>query len=432
MVFGWGKKTEKPQEDDDDDEEMETVLFQGALNGVQPNMKENARLVSAGLVPAKELVSNGLARRAGSIRIDPKGERSQVTFIIDGVAYPGDRISKPEGLAITQVLKLLAGLDIKERKKPQQGGMKAEYEEIPYEIQIISQPVEGGERLTVRCTNTKVKLDTPNDLGFTDEMKQKMRAMASKPGVFLVVGPPGSGVTTLKFAVMRGVDCFTHQIFTIGETGKKLDNITPFKPNEGDSLSFTLGRIFRVDGDIVMTPDLRDAETAKELWTDLEHAALISEMPAKDPPSAVVQLIEWLGAEEVAKGLNGMIMQKLIRTLCSKCRQAYRPNPQFLKKVGLPEDLKVLYRKPKVEEDEPEPDSCDKCGDVGYYGQVPMFEVLEVTDEMRALIATKPDAAAIRAQARKEKMLTVQQDALRLVAEGKTSLEEVQRVFKAT
>lgn len=432
MVFGWGKKSEKPQEDDDDDEEMETVLFQGALNGVQPNMKENARLVSAGLVPAKELVSNGLARRAGSIRIDPKGERSQVTFIIDGVAYPGDRISKPEGLAITQVLKLLAGLDIKERKKPQQGGMKAEYEEIPYEIQIISQPVEGGERLTVRCTNTKVKLDTPNDLGFTDEMKQKMRAMASKPGVFLVVGPPGSGVTTLKFAVMRGVDCFTHQIFTIGETGKKLDNITPFKPNEGDSLSFTLGRIFRVDGDIVMTPDLRDAETAKELWTDLEHAALITEMPAKDPPSAIVQLIEWLGAEEVAKGLNGMIMQKLIRTLCSKCRQAYRPNPQFLKKVGLPEDLKVLYRKPKVEEDEPEPDSCDKCGDVGYYGQVPMFEVLEVTDEMRALIATKPDAAAIRAQARKEKMLTVQQDALRLVAEGKTSLEEVQRVFKAT
>ena len=432
MVFGWGKKTEKPQEDDDDDEEMEIVLFQGALNGVQPNMKENARLVSAGLVPAKELVSNGLSRRAGSIRIDPKGERSQVTFIIDGVAFPGDRISKPEGLAITQVLKLLAGLDIKERKQPQQGGMKAEFEELPYELQIITQPVEGGERLTVRCTNTKVKLETPSDLGFTEEFKQKMRAMASKPGVFLVVGPPGSGVTTLKFVVMRGVDCFTHQIFTIGETGKKLDNITPFKANEGDSLSFTLGRIFRVDGDIVMTPDLRDAETAKELWQDLEHAALISEMPAKDPPSAVVQLIEWLGAEEVAKGLNGMIMQKLIRTLCSKCRQAYRPNPQFLKKVGLPEDLKVLYRKPKIEEDEPEPDSCEKCGDVGYYGQVPMFEVLEVTDEMRALIATKPDASAIRAQARKEKMLTVQQDALRLVAEGKTSLEEVQRVFKAT
>ncbi|MDB5341452.1 MAG: epsE 4 [Planctomycetaceae bacterium] len=438
MVFGWGKRAEAEEEDDDDDdEEMDLVLFQGALNGVQPNMKENARLVSAGLMLAKELVTNGLSRRAGSIRVDPKGERSQVTFIIDGVAFPGDRISKQEGLAITQVMKLLAGLDIKERKVPQQGGLKAEFEEKPYELQVISQAAEGGERLTVRCTDTKVKLDTPNDLGFTDEFKQKIRALASIPGVFLVVGPAGSGVTTLKFVVVRGVDCFTHQIFTIGESGRKLDNVTAFKANEGDSLEQTLGRIYRIDGDIVITPDVRDAETAKMLFNPDEDdgykAALIAEMPGKDPPAAVVQLLEWIGDPvAVSKGLNGLIMQKLIRTLCSKCKQAYRPNPQFLKKVGLPEDLKVLYRKPKVEEDEPEPDSCEKCGDLGYYGQVPMFELLEMTDEMRALIATKPDVSAIRTQAKKEKMLTVQQDALRLVAEGKTSLEEVQRVFKAT
>lgn len=432
MVFGWGKRNQE-EEEEDDDEEIELVLFQGALNGVQPNMKENARLVSAGLIPAKELVTEGLSRRAGSIRIDPKGERSQVTFIIDGVAYPGNRVTKQEGLAITQVMKLLAGLDIKERKKLQQGGLKAEFEEIPYELQIIAQPVEAGERLTVRSTNLKVKLDTPADLGFSDEFKMRMRAMASIKGVFLVVGPAGSGVSTLKYAIVRGVDCFTHQIFTVGETGKKLENVTPFKPNEGDSLAFTLGRIFRVDGDIVLTPDLRDAETAKALFADLEHAALITEMPAKDPPSAIVQLIEWLGdAELVSKGLNGLMMQKLIRTLCSDCKQAYRPNPQFLKKVGLPEGLKVLYRKPKFEEDEPEPEPCEKCGDLGYYGQAPMFEVLEMTPDMRALVATSPDASAIKAQARKEKMLTVQQDALRLVAEGKTSLEEVQRVFKAT
>ena len=432
MVFGWGKRAEASKEDDDEDE-VDYVLFQGALNGVQPNMKENARLVSAGLILAKELVTNGLSRRAGSIRIDPKGERSQITFVIDGVAYPGDRLSKQEGLAITQVMKLLAGLDVKERKVLQQGVLKAEFEEKPYELLIISQAVEGGERLTVRCTNTKVKLDSPNDLGFTEEFKLKMRGLASQRGVFLVVGPAGSGVTTLKYVVVRGVDCFTHQIFTVGESGRKLENVTAFKPNEGDSLTTTLERIFRIDGDIVVTPDVRDADTAKSLFKDLEHAALIAEMPGKDPPAAVVQLLEWIGDPAlVAKGLNGLIMQKLIRTLCSKCKQAYRPNPQFLKKVGLPEDLKVMYRKPKVEEGEPEPDTCGKCGDLGYFGQVPMFELLEMTADMRALIATKPDASAIRAQAKKEKMLTVQQDALRLVTEGKTSLEEVQRVFKAS
>lgn len=435
MVFGWGKSRDADDDDDDDDEdeEIELVLFQGALNGIQPNMKENSRLVGAGLLPAKHLVSEGISRRAGSIRVDPKGERSQVTYIIDGVAYPGDRVSKQEGLAITQVMKLLAGLDIKERKKAQNGGLKAEYEETPYELQVIAQPVDGGERLTVRCTNLKNKLDVAADVGFTDEFKAKMRALASMKGVFLLTGPSGSGVTTLKFVILRNVDCFTHQIFTVGETGKKLDNVSAFKPNEGDSLGATLLRIFRVDGDIILTPDVRDAETAKTLFEELEHAALISEMTAKDVFSALEQLLEWVGDPAlVAKGLNGMVSQKLIRTLCPDCRQAYRPNPQFLKKVGLPADLKVLYRKPKAEEDEPEPEPCDKCGDLGYFGQAPMFEVLEMTEEMKALVATGPDVQGIKAQARKEKMLTFQQDALRLVAEGKTSLEEVQRVFKAT
>jgi type II secretory ATPase GspE/PulE/Tfp pilus assembly ATPase PilB-like protein len=434
VVFGYKRRDDDEDDEEDDEEERELVLFQGALNGVQPNMKENTRLVSAGLMLAKELVTDGLDRRAGQIRLEPKGERAAISFIIDGVPFAGDRISKQEALAITQVLKLLAGLDIKERKRPQQGGIKSEYLETPYEVVVITQPVETGERLTVRTTNLKVKLDTPQDLGFSDEMRQRMRAAASEPGVFLIVGAPGSGVTTLKFAVMRGVDCFTHQIFTVGDTGKKLDNIAPFKPNEGDSLEVTLGRIVRVDGDIIMTPDLKDEATAKVLFAECEKASLITEMPAKDPAAAVVQLLEWVGDPAiVSQRLNGIITQKLIRTLCSDCREAYRPNPQFLKKVGLPEGLKVLYRKPKLDEEEEEEDHepCEKCNDLGYYGQVAMLELLEMTPDMRALIATNPDASAIRAQVRKDKMVTLQSDALRLVAEGKTSLEEVQRVFKA-
>jgi type II secretory ATPase GspE/PulE/Tfp pilus assembly ATPase PilB-like protein len=182
VVFGFGKKAQvnnNDDDDEDDDEERDLVLFQGALNGVQPNMKENARLVSAGLMRAKEIVTDGLDRRAGQIRIDPKGERSQISFVVDGLAFAGDKISKQEGLAVTQVLKLLAGLDIKERKQTQQGAIKSEYNDTPYEIVIISQAVEGGERLTVRSTNLKVKLDTPQDLGFSEELRQKMRAAAS-------------------------------------------------------------------------------------------------------------------------------------------------------------------------------------------------------------------------------------------------------------
>ncbi len=115
MVFGFGKKGRDYDDDDDDDEddeeERELVLFQGALNGVQPNMKENARLVSAGLMRAKEIVTDGLDRRAGQIRLEPKGERTLISFVVDGMPFAGDRISKQEGLAVTQVLKLLLSRD---------------------------------------------------------------------------------------------------------------------------------------------------------------------------------------------------------------------------------------------------------------------------------------------------------------------------------
>ena len=432
MVFGWGRKAE-PEDDDDDDEEVELVLFQGALNGVEPNMKENARLVSAGLIRAKEIVSDGLSRRAGLIRIEPKGERAPVSFHIDGLPYPGERISKQEAVAITGVLKLLAGLDVKDRKTTQQGGIKASYEETGYELQIITQAAEGGERLTVRATNNTVKLNTPQDLGMPDDFRLQIRELSSKPGIFLAVGPPGTGVTTLKYAILRGVDSFTHQIFTLWDTGKKLDNISLFKANEGDTLTNTLERCFRVDGDIILVPDFKGPDVVKEVMAFHERASMISELVTKDGSTAITQLIKWLGDPAVvATGLNGVLQQRLIRTLCPDCKQAYRPNPAFLKKVGLPETVKTLYRKPKQEEDEPELDSCDKCGDIGYYGQVAMFELIEMNEEMRELVKSNPDAATIKAKARELKMKNFQADGLRLVAEGKTSLEELQRFFKST
>jgi len=232
--------------------------------------------------------------------------------------------------------------------------------------------------------------------------------------------------------VLRGVDCFTHQIFTLWETGKKLDNISVFKANEGDSLSNTLERCFRVDGDIILVPDFKSPDVVKEVFAYHDRAALISELVTKDCSTALLQLIKWLeNPNLVAEGVTGVLQQRLIRTLCPDCKQAFRPNPAFLKKVGLPETVKTLYRKPKYEEDEPEPDPCDKCEDIGYYGQVAMFELIEMTPEMKELIKTSPDAGTIKAKARELGMKNFQGDGLRLVAEGKTSLEELQRFFKA-
>ena len=433
MIFGFGKKSK-----DVDEEEIELVLFQGALNGKEANLAANAKLAGAGLGPAKDLITDALIRRAETIRIEAKGERAVVTFLVDGIPYPGGRMGKPQAMAITQVMKLLSGLDIKERRKPQSGGVKAEFEERPYVLRVDTRPIAGGtERLLVRAQNLKEKLESPEELGISAGVKQKIRDMVSqRSGVILACGPPGTGTTTTSYGVLRSIDGYVYGIFTIGDTGdESLNNITKFDVQPDDNLETTLTRVIRVEADVVLVDPIRDAETAKTVFSMHEKVALITEFTAKDTATGIAQLIKWTDdAQLVSEGLSGIVTQKLIRRLCTACREAYRPNPKLIKKVGLPEDTKVLYRKAKPADDDDVEDAgpCTKCGGVGFYGRTGMFEFLEMTDAMRELVAKGPSPAEIKALARKEKIPSLQQDGVRLVAEGITSLDELQRVFKAS
>lgn len=435
MIFGFRKKKEVEEEEQ---EEREQVLFQGPLNEREVDLSKNSRLVQAGLAPAKHLVSDALDRRAGMLRIDPKGQNAVVRLLIDGVAYPGGRLSKQQATAVTQILKLLAGLDTKERKKPQSGGMHAEFAETPYKLYVNSKPIKGGaEQLTLRVQNLNETLETPEDVGVTDELKEKIREWGShNHGVMLCCGPPKSGTTTTAFAAVRSIDAYLYAIYSLRDLGDwELPGVTPFEASPDDDLETTLKRVVRQEANVVFVDPVRDAETAKTLFNVQDQLTVLSEMPAQDPSQAILQLCKWLGdPKTVAHGLNAILTQKLIRTLCTECREAYKPNPKLISKVGLPEDTKVLYRPPKVPQqpsrnDEYEP--CPHCRDIGYRGRTAMFGYVEMTDAMRELIAKGPTAEAIKKQAKQDKMLTLQQDGLRLVAEGKTSLEELQRVFKS-
>lgn len=435
-----GLFSRKVEEDDEDEEEVELVLFQGSLNGVEPNMKENQRLVQAGLNPAKELVTDGLSRRAETIRVEPKGERSQVAFLVDGMPYAGGKLTKPQGLAITQMLKLLAGLDIKVRNQPQVGGLKAQWKELAYELVVQTKPQQdGSEVLSIKTRALKNQIVSPDDLGMPDELKKKIRAWTSQhKGLSLSVGAPNTGVTTTAFGMLKGVDCYMFQIHTLRDLGtREVNNVSPYKANAEDSLEQTLMRVIRVESDCVFVDPVLNADVAKTLFSIQDKIALLSEMPAKDCASAIVQLVQWVGdASIVANGLMGLINCKLIRKICPECKQAYRPNPKLIAKVGLPSDTKTLFRKPVPTENEKgeleELDPCEKCNDTGYFGRVGIFEYIEMSDGVKEAIISGGDANAIRTVARKEGMTTFSKDALRHVAKGITSLEELQRVFKPT
>jgi len=429
VIFFFGRKN---QDDDDDDleDESEEVKFQGTLGGGQPDLASNEKLVEAGLERAKELLADALARRAAAMRFDPRADRYLMTLVIDGVPFAADRLQKQEGLAVTQVLKLLAGMNIKDRRNTQKGGMQIEFREKKYELRLSSVGVEGGERVMVRVFDPSNKLETLSEMGMDEELRNKLRAAGTHKGLFFVVGPPGSGTSTTFYAVLRGLDPYLHQIFTLGDTdGRKLDNITPFKSNEGDDLDMSLTRVLRVDGDILQVDPLKDAAMLETLIKYSENASILTEFPARDVISGLQQLIAWSkDPEAISKSVNGLLSQKLLRLLCTKCKQAFKPNPQFLKRVGLPETTSLLYRPPAPDD---ESAACRKCGGTGYLGRKGIYEFLEMTDEMRALVAKNADPAEIRAQMKKDNAVTFQKDGLRLIATGETSLDELQRVFKA-
>lgn len=436
MIFGWGKKQVDDDDDDDDEEEIEYVLFQGSLNGIEPDMKGNAKLVQAGLLRAKELVTSAVDRRAEMIRLEPKGQFSVSTLFVDGVPFPGTKMQPQAALAVTQMLKLLAGLDVKERTKPQSGGIKAQHLENKYEIRVDSQPITGGgERLIIRIRNVKQNFETPDELGWGEGLKTKIREHASqKKGIILAAGPPLSGVSCAAFGVLRSIDAYLYNILSVAKTGKDISHVAEFKPEEGDTMQQTIARAIRAEGDVIFLPPCRDAEFAKLMIEESEDGCLISEMTAKDAADAIARFVQLTGDPITsAERLHAVISQKLVRLLCPDCKQAYRPNPKLLQKVGLPPETKVLYRAPKPEEEEEEDEDyepCEKCGGVGYFGRTGMVEFIETTPAIKEIIEAGADAAKIREQAKKEKMQSWQSDGMRLVAAGKTSLEELQRVFK--
>ena len=441
MAWGFGKKPREQNDDEDEeeeeDDEVELVNFQGALEGRTADMAANARLVQAALRPTKDLITEGLERRAEVIRMDIKGEKAQCALSIDGMPYAGPRMPKSQANAVIQMLKVLCGLDPRVRGKPQSGGVKAEFQGVKYELTVEFSPqADANERLTIRVRNLSVKLETPNDLGFSDSLKQTIRDLTSRRhGLIICCGPSGSGVTTTTYALLRGIDVYLYSIYSIAKTSRELLNIRQFESNPGDDLTATMTRMMREEADVIFVDPIRDADTTQQYINLADRICIISEMQAKDCSTAIAQLVKWSGdAQKASEVIDGVFSQKLVRLLCPSCREAFRPNPKLLEKVGLPPETKILYRKREPIVDEKtgeEVDICEKCGGVGYYGRVAMIETIILSDAIRKLVAQGGQPEQIRTLAKSEGCLTFHKDGLRLVAEGKTSLEELQRVFKS-
>ena len=436
-LFGKKSQPSRAQPDDDDFDDQEMVLFQGAVSGVETDLSEHAKLVRVGLPRAKAIVSDALARRAEKLRIDPKGKAAQVALFVDGMPFSGGRLSPQEAMAITQVLKLLAGLEVRNRTAVQKGGIKAEYNETDYEIGVETRPLQtGGERLTLRLQNTLARVDTPGEAGFSDELRELIRESSShRDGLVLIAGGPDTGVSTTAMATLRSIDAYLSNIFNVADIGgREIIHVSNFSGEEGDELEQVLARVIRKEADVVFVDPIV-AEDATVLWEAAENLCIVGEMAAAGAAAGVLKFAEWVGsAEKAAERVRLVLSPKLIRKLCTDCKEAYRPNPRLLQKVGLPPETTALYRQPKVVDEETGqsmPVQCLTCGGLGYYGRTVMVEVVQMTERMRKTVAEGGTVADIKAVAREEGMDSLRSEGIRVVAAGVTSLEELQRVFKS-
>lgn len=430
-------------DDDDSEEEIEYVLFQGATNGQEANLEENRKLAAAGLPLAKEVVTDALALRAEMFKVEPQGPKALVTFFVDGMKKPGPRLPIQRANALVQILKLLGGGDVKVRDKPQRCGVNAEYRELPFELTIKTRPAPPAkgqkapaEHLTVVFRNTKTKRATPEDIGIPEVIKERVRHYGkSNSGVVLVVGPPESGLTTTALCALRCVDSYMYQCYIIGDLGTRtVLNVPVFEQEEGHTLDHTFLRIQRNEGNLVYMAEFTDPEVVKAVMEASNDMTFMSELYARDAADGIAKYVELVGNPALAAEQLRMVMShKLIRKLCPKCKEAFRPNPKLLAQVGLPEDTETLYRKarpPEPDEKTSElPEPCRACDGAGFRARAAAFEMIDVSEAMKAVIAGGGDSAAIRKQAKEEKQLSCQKDALRLVLDGSTGLDELQRTF---
>lgn len=268
-------------------------------------------------------------------------------------------------------------------------------------------------------------------------MKERIREITSeKKGIILACGGPGSGVSTTAYAILRSVDAYQYTIFALGDLqGGEIPNVSSLDKSEDDSLPTLLDRAIRSEADVIYIDPLRDAETAASVLKWQPDVCFISEFPAADALNGIAQFAKLVGNAKAAEGLRAVVSQRLIRLLCNKCKLAYRPNPKILTKIGLPPETKTLYRAASIQQEKPAegveaPEPCEVCGGTGYFGRSAIFELAAMTEGLRKLVVAGAGPQEIKAQARKDDMITLQHEGLKLVVQGKTSLEELQRIFQ--
>ncbi|MGM0558349.1 MAG: type II secretion system ATPase GspE [Myxococcota bacterium] len=377
------------------------------------------------------LFVQAVRERASDIHIEPGENDLTVRFRIDGVlkeiAHPPKRFHSS---IITRV-KIMAGLNIAEKRLPQDGRIRIKMAGKDIDIRVATAPAVHGERITMRLLDKSAVLLNIRDIGLMQQDQDKLLKLIHRPnGIILVTGPTGSGKTTTLYSSLSEINQPDKNILTIEDPVEyQLEGISQMQVNPKINLNFATGlrSYLRHDPDVIMVGEIRDLETAEmAIQASLTGHLVFSTLHTNDAASAFTRLMD-MGVEPflVSSTVAAAIAQRLVRRLCSNCKEAYHPEESVLEEIGLePADLdRAGGHVYKAHEG-----GCEECVGLGYRGRTGIYEILRVTDRVRNLVMEHEDASKIKRVAQEEEMHTLRQDGAFKVIEGITSIEEVLRV----
>jgi len=362
--------------------------------------------------------------KASDIHFEPFEDEYKMRYRIDGVLYEMIPPPKHIAVAISSRIKVMANLDIAERRLPQDGRIPLTVQGHQVDLRVAILPTMFGESVVLRILD-RSQLDLKlENLGLTPQDMATIRMLIQKPnGILIVTGPTGSGKTTTLYSALKELNTIDSKLITTEDPVEyDIDGIiqVQMKPEIGLTFASCLRSILRQDPDVIMVGEIRDLETAQiSAQASLTGHLVFTTLHTNDAPSAIARLLD-LGLEPflITATLEGVIAQRLVRKICTNCKEAYEPTEEQLLELDLKPDMvqgkKFYYGR-----------GCDQCNNTGYRGRMGIFEIMVFNDEMRELVMNHASTNVLRNAAKKAGMITLREKGLKAIFEGLTTIEEV-------
>jgi type IV pilus assembly protein PilB len=406
----------------EDNEAGEVTLIESAVEDIGHASGEEFAGQSPVIRLVNYIIYTAVKEGASDIHIEPAEKCMRVRYRIDGKLYKSLEVPLHLVGPVTSRVKIMASLDISERRLPQDGAVNVRLDSRKIDLRVSTFPGSRGEKTVIRVLDTRNVSLNLRDLGFAEDILTAFQANIRVPnGIILVTGPTGSGKSTTLYGALAEIASMENNVCTVEDPIEyRLPLINQFQVQEKVGLTFSkaLRTLLRQDPDVIMVGEIRDQETARTaIQAALTGHLVLSTLHTNDAPSAITRLTN-MGVEEylIGAALNMVLAQRLVRRTCAKCRQPYEP-PKTMRKTleSMGCQIDKFFRGP----------GCRHCRNTGYSGRVGLHELMIIDDALRDAIVAAESVAQIRKRAIQSGMITLSYDGFRKVREGLTTVEEV-------